>query len=74
VAETGNNEFERPRGPALNVEHPKKLYRCGLIIADVVRRADDPNDPADREGAWMTIRSVLREVERWKPQEDAPSQ
>jgi hypothetical protein len=46
-----------------------ELYRGGLeIIADAVRRAEDPDYPAtDREGAWITIKSVLREVEKHKP-------
>jgi hypothetical protein len=40
----------------------------------VVRRADDPNDPADRVAAWMTIKSVLHEVERHTEPEEPPSQ
>jgi hypothetical protein len=39
-----------------------------------VRRADDPNEPIDREGAWITIKSVLREVEKHMVEEEPPSQ
>lgn len=76
MAESENNELdEGPRPPPLNVEHPKELYRGGLeIIADVVRRADDPNDPAERVAAWMTIKSALHEVERHTEPEEPPSQ
>jgi hypothetical protein len=37
-----------------------RLYQGAVeIIADVVQRADDPDNPAtDREGAWRTIQSV----------------
>jgi hypothetical protein len=70
-----DNELdERPRRPPLSIEHQIDLYRGGLeIIADVVRRAEDSDDPADREAAWMTIKSVLREVEKHNEQEEPSS-
>ena len=76
MAKSEHDELdERRRRRPLNIERQMALYRGGLeIIADVVRRADDSDDPADREGAWITIRSVLREVEKWKVEEEPPSQ